>query len=339
MMSAIHSVKAESELADTQVELIMILQFILCAIAALFLVNRLFKWAFGTKLSTVICTQLSRVHKEAESEIRMELNSMVQCIDFHIVKVHAPGDSITVTGEVNTLGMQVEERCLGTGIALDWHTVEVSQEITKTEKSKHKSLILKLPHNITVHDVNSRKLRHMLNDNCRVYLLVGNGTYFTRFSIGTTGLTRTIARDNSLCMKVQPGSFTDYTHLHRPMYQNRHDHMLYGIPNDDMMALPTSTVKRFRSADNGGFEEVDAADQRRISEIYSTVAETRAAAATPAEVAPALPPKQSFRHQLEAIKLACDEHDKRLPHVTRAKSARRTPRGSVGDLTTHNEEV
>jgi len=197
-------VKAENELADTQVELIMILQFILYAIAALFLLNRLYKWVFGRKLSTFICKQLSRVHREAESEIRMELNTMVQCMDFHVAKIHAPGDSIKATGEINTMGIEVEDRCLGTGIVLDWHTVEVSQEMTKTEKSKHKSLIIKMPINITVHDVNSRKLRHMLNDNCRVYLLVGNGKYFTRFPIGHTGVTRFAAKDNALGLKEHP---------------------------------------------------------------------------------------------------------------------------------------
>ena len=338
MISILQPVKAENELADTQVELIMILQFILCAIAALFLTNRLYKWAFGTKLSTVICTQLSRVHQEAESEIRMEVNSMVQSVDFHVTKIHAPADSITVTGEVNTMGIQVEDRCLGTGIVLDWHTVKVNQEITKTENSKHKSLVVKMPQHITVHDVNSGKLRHMLNDNCRVYLLVGNGRYFTRFSIGHTGYTRSTGRDNAECLKEQPYDFGNFSHLRRPTFQNQHDNLLYGIPNNDVIAFPTPAVKRYRSADNGGFEEVSATEKFGMNEIYATVAETQAKA----ESAPELPPKQSFRHQLAAIKLACEEHDQRLgplPHVPRVQAARRKSRGSLGDLPTHNEEV
>jgi len=83
--------------------------------------------------------------------------------------------------------------------------------------------------------------------------------------------------------------------------------MLYGIPDNEVIPA----VTRVRSADNGGFEEVNAAEERRVSDIYSTVAETRAKT----EVAPDLPPKQpkqSFPHQLEEIRLACEEHDQQL---------------------------
>jgi hypothetical protein len=195
-----------------------------------------------------------------------------------------------------------------------------------------------MPQHITVHDVNSGKLRHMLNDNCRIYLLVGNGRYFTRFSIGHTGYTRSNGRDNAECLKEQPYDFGNFSHLRRPTFQNQHDNLLYGIPNNDVIAFPTPAVKRYRSADNGGFEEVSATEKFGMNEIYATVAETQAKA----ESAPELPPKQSFRHQLAAIKLACEEHDQRLgplPHVPRVQAARRKSRGSLGDLPTHNEEV
>ena len=192
ILSSAQSVHGHGNMQNTthrEIETILVLQFALCVVALTFIISRVYKWTCGTRLSTVLCKKLSRQSKKLITDIRLEITSLVCTIDFHVVSLNAPSDSIAVNGEMDAMDIHVNKRCVGVNVRLDWNTVTLRQlPFRRDGQAGVQEMSVTLPRNIMCYEIDASQLRRLLNEHCRVNILIGNGTYFTRHCVGYSGL-------------------------------------------------------------------------------------------------------------------------------------------------------
>jgi uncharacterized membrane protein len=187
VFSAVPTVKC-NKLVEVESTVIMFLQFITVGILVALVLTRLCRWIFGTRLSTLLCKQWSVLRRDPETEVRLEMNSARRVVDFHITWLHAVPDALKVIGEIDPLGIQPAPQCLGCRVAFNWDTVQVLHtSYNATTLERQVEIDVPLPIYMTVHDVRFDQLRMMVNESCRVALLIGTGTCYTRHAIGHTG--------------------------------------------------------------------------------------------------------------------------------------------------------
>ena len=187
VFSAVPTVKC-NRLVEVESTVIMFLQFITVGILVALVLTRLCRWIFGTRLTTLVCKQWSVLRRDPETEVRLEMNSARRVVDFHITWLHAVPDAIKVVGEIDPLGIQPAPQCLGCRVAFNWDTVQVLHtSYNATTLERQVEIDVPLPNYMTVHDVRFDQLRIMVNESCRVALLIGNGMCYTRHAIGHTG--------------------------------------------------------------------------------------------------------------------------------------------------------
>jgi len=185
VMGGTKFVEAASTKKSYQTEWILILEYIILLIAVLLLFKSMFRWMFKTDLSKIICTSIHSSMPETVTEVQMEINTLKHSIVIPIVKVHAPCDSLTVSGTIPLDAMKLKKTCCGIRMRVNWGTVRVTQYVPLAECSKKsRKITVDLPATLKFYDINIEHLRRSLAGNHRIDILIGRDGIFTRHAIG-----------------------------------------------------------------------------------------------------------------------------------------------------------
>ena len=192
---------------EYKVEWILIMQYVLIAIALMMVLSHASRWLCRTSLSKLVCTRLSRTMPMSQTQFKLEINTLKHTVAIGIVSIHAPVDTLEITGGVPLAAIKVNTKCFGFELEIDWGTVTVTQDIhIPISDGGPFKIGVELPVRINVYDVNVEHLRHMLREDHRVDLLKGHGDVYTRHNIGY-GKEPAVRRNDYPTLRSSPAAF------------------------------------------------------------------------------------------------------------------------------------
>ncbi|RLF05621.1 MAG: hypothetical protein DRJ64_05380, partial [Thermoprotei archaeon] len=185
IMSSAPTAEAKAMLQCHQLDGIIILQIIICAIFVLIVFKHAVKWIGGTKASRILCGSWHPSAKESVTEIRLEINSLLHSVDFKLMDVFAPADTLTVIGTILPNSLHTEARCMGSAVVINWGSVRLLQQVGVPDYHGPANIMtVKLPYAVKVYEVSAHQLQHQLSRDHRVNLLIGSHQHYTRHYIG-----------------------------------------------------------------------------------------------------------------------------------------------------------